>query len=514
MPVIVVCMPENYDYDLLVIGSGPAGQAAAIQTSKLRRKVAIIERESRLGGVCTLTGTIPSKTLREAILQCVSLDSRGATWHCGSRPRMSDLLKRVTEVMQIESAILRDKFSRNDVEVLPGEASLIDKHRVAVLNSTGNQVYSAKNILISVGTTPAQPPQGDADGRLILTSDDILSMEELPNNMAVVGGGVIGLEYASIFATAGVQVTVIDRHQSLLEFVDAEIVDELMHQLRKKDITFRLGEAVSRIEVFEEGRPEVELELESGKRIIADCVLFSIGRIPATASLHLPAAGVQLDSRGRIPVNESFQTEVDSIYAAGDVIGFPALAATSLEQGRIAACRMNGVEVKDLEKEYPYGIYAIPEISMCGATEEELTQDRTPYEVGIARYREIARGQIMGDDSGMFKMLFHRDTRKLLGVHCIGTGATELIHIGQAVLRLGGGLDYFLESVFNYPTLAEVYKVAAHNAANRLRHVRNKEHKNEEPKEAPSVSAEVEQLKPDPRPRKKHKKSKEQDAAS
>jgi NAD(P) transhydrogenase len=507
-------MAENYDYDLLVIGSGPAGQAAAIQASKLRRKVAIIERESRVGGVCTLTGTIPSKTLREAILQAVSVDSRGTTWHTGSRPKMSELLDRVREVMHIESAILRDKFSRNDVEVIPGEASLIDEHRVAVLNSTGNQVYSALNIMIAVGTTPAQPPQGQADGRLVLTSDDLLSLKALPNNMAVVGGGVIGVEYASIFATAGVHVTLIDRHDSLLDFVDDEVVDELMHQLRKKDITFRLGEAVSRIEVFDEGRPEVELELESGKRIIADCVLFSIGRVPATSSLHLSAVGIALDKRGRIPVNNSFQTEVESVYAAGDVIGFPALAATSLEQGRIASCRMFGYEVTDLEKEYPYGIYAIPEISMCGATEEELTQERTPYEVGVARYREIARGQIMGDDSGMFKMLFHRDTRKLLGVHCIGTGATELIHIGQAVLRLGGGLDYFLESVFNYPTLAEVYKVAAHNAANRLRHVRSRSGENPTSEETPVVSTKIPQPKPDPRPSKKTTKPEEQDAAS
>ena len=493
-------MPENYDYDLLVIGSGPAGQSAAIQASKLHRKVAIVEREIDLGGVCTLTGTIPSKTLREAILQVVKVDSRGTTWHTGSRPQMSELLERVVEVMRAESAILNDKFSRNDVEVILGEASFIDKHTVSVANSGGKHICSAKNIMIAVGTTPAQHPQGKANGRSILTSDDLLELKELPSNMAVVGAGVIGVEYASIFATAGVQVTLIDRNETLLKFVDDEIVDELMHQLRQKNVTFRLGEAVSRLEVFDEGRPEVELELESGKRIIADCVLFSIGRVPATSSLNLESTGVEVDKRGRIPVNESFQTAVENIYAAGDVIGFPALAATSLEQGRIAACRMFGFGATNMEKEYPYGIYSIPEISMCGATEEELTHNKVPYEVGVARYREIARGQIMGDDSGMFKMLFHRDSYKLLGVHCIGTGATELIHIGQAVIRLGGELDYFLESVFNYPTLAEVYKVAALNAANRLRHVRSRSNHDPDSDEHPSTSEDIPNPAPDPRP--------------
>ena len=493
-------MPDKYQYDLLVIGSGPAGQSAAIQASKLRRKVAIIEREVNLGGVCTLTGTIPSKTLREAILQVVTIDSRGTTWHTGSRPSMSKLLNRVIHVMRAESAILNDKFSRNDVELIMGNASFVDKNTISVVNSSGKQIYTAENIMIAVGTSPAQPPQGKADGRLILTSDDLLEMKDLPNNMAVVGGGVIGIEYASIFATAGVQVTLIDRNDSLLDFVDEEIVDELMHQLRMKNVTFRLGEAVSKIEVFDEGRPEVELELESGKRIIADCVLFSIGRVPETSSLKLETTGIETDHRGRIPVNDSFQTQTSNIYAAGDVIGFPALAATSLEQGRIASCRMFGYKATNLEKEYPYGIYAIPEISMCGATEKELTKNKVPYEVGIARYREIARGLIMGDDSGMFKMLFHRDSNDLLGVHCIGTGATELIHIGQAVLRLGGGLDYFLESVFNYPTLAEVYKIAALNAANRLRHIRSRSEHDPVPHKAPVMSTEIPKTEPDPRP--------------
>lgn len=467
-------MSDSHDFDLIVIGSGPAGQSAAIQAAKLHKKVALVERRPRLGGVCALTGTIPSKTLREAILQAVAVDNRGMTWHSGARPQMSDLLDRVRRVMQAESAVVSDQLSRNDVKLIPGTASFLDPHRLLVRNESGDRTYTADNVFIAVGTVPAPPSQGAPDGRQILTSDDILNLEELPSNMAVVGGGVIGIEYASIFATAGVQVTLIDRNSRLLSFVDHEIVDELIHQMRKKDVTFRLGEAVSRVEIFNEGRPEVELELESGKRIIADCVLFSTGRIPLTSALNLEAAGLETDERGRLKVDEYYQTPVEGIYAGGDVIGFPALAATSLEQGRIGACRMFGYSPSPLGTVYPYGIYAIPELSMVGATEEELTRDKVPYEVGVAGYREIARGQILGDDSGMFKMLFHRDTRKLLGVHCLGTGSTELIHIGQAVITLGGGLDYFMESVFNYPTFAEVYKVAAHNAANRLRHVRNR----------------------------------------
>ena len=464
----------EHDYDLIVIGSGPAGQSAAIQASKLHQRVAMVEKYPRVGGVCNFTGTIPSKTLREAIVEAVGPVGRnGGEWHLTRRPEMSDLLERVRQVMRSEASVVRDGLVRNDIEVITAEASLVDPHHVRIVGDNEDRILSTRHIMVACGTVAASPPTGPSDGRRILTSDDIVKLEELPSSLAVVGGGVIGVEYASIFAAAGVQVTLIDRRERLLDFVDREIVDELMHQMRNLDVTFRLGEAVARVELFEEGnRTEVDLELESGKRIVSEAVLFSIGRTPVTDALGLGDAGVKTDDRGRIPVDESFRTNVPSVYAAGDVIGFPALAATSSEQGRIAACRMFGRDVSDFDKTYPYGIYAIPEISMCGATEEALTGDRVPYEVGVARYRETARGQIMGDDTGMFKMLFHRETRKLLGVHCIGTHATELIHIGQAVISLGGDLDYFLNAVFNYPTLAEVYKIAAHNAANRLRHVR------------------------------------------
>ena len=490
-------MNDDFEFDLIVIGSGPAGQSAAIQAAKLRRRVALIERGRRLGGVCTFTGTIPSKTLREAILSEVGAPGRHGVWNLSERPKMADLVARVEEVMTSEASVVRDSLVRNGIETITGTATFVDEHTVAVAGAGEDRTISARNIFIACGTEAAAPPTGPSDGRTILTSDDILQLKELPNSIAVVGGGVIGVEYASIFATAGVQVTLIDRRERLLDFVDREIVDELMHQMRKGDVTFRLGEAVARVEVFGEERPEVDLELESGKRIVADCVLFSIGRSPITGPMRLDLAGVETDDRGRIKVDDDFRTNVGHIFAGGDVIGFPALAATSSEQGRVAACRMLDVDAELYDGIYPYGIYAVPEISMCGKTEEALTEAKVPYEVGVARYRETARGQILGDDTGMFKMLFHRETQKLLGVHCIGSQATELVHIGQAVITLGGGLDYFLSSVFNYPTLAEVYKVAAHNAANRLRHARRKAA--DEAPDAPVISAEVPE-RHDPRP--------------
>ena len=311
-----------------------------------------------------------------------------------------------------------------------------------------------------------------ADGRTVILSDHVQELEKLPRTMVVVGGGVIGIEYASMFAALGVQVTVVDKRPRPLEFIDQEIVDELIHQMRKNDVTFRGGEAVRSIEIGEGPPRRGVIQLESGKHVVADVILFSVGRIGATDALDLEAAGLAADDRGRLKVDERFRTAVPHIYAAGDVIGYPALAATSSEQGRLAACHMFGLGAEPMSAHFPIGVYAIPEISMVGATEEELTRARVPYETGIARFREIARGQIMGDDSGLFKMIFHREDGRLLGAHCIGTGATELIHIGQAVLALGGGLDYFLKTVFNYPTLAECYKVAAFNAANKLQYGR------------------------------------------
>jgi NAD(P) transhydrogenase len=454
-----------FDYDLVCIGSGPAGQRGAVQAAKLGRRVAIIERRGAVGGICVDTGTIPSKTFREAVLGVLAT---GPSATAATRPTALQLLSRVGDVVAREGSIIMNQLTRNGVDVLHGEAAFVDSHRLRVTSATGSREITAANVLIAAGTMAVPPAGATPDGETVITSDEIGTMTRLPRSIAVVGAGVIGIEYASMFAALGVEVTVVDRRDRPLEFVDAEIVDELIHQMRKRNISFRFGESVERL-VVNEGPPRrVVLELESGKRITSDMALFSVGRLGATATLDLEKAGLTADARGRIAVDECFRTAVPHIFAAGDVIGHPSLAATSSEQGRIASCHALGAPTHAMSPHFPIGIYAIPEISMVGQPEHELTKARIPYEVGVARYREIARGQILGDDSGFFKMLFHRDDRRLLGVHIIGTGATELLHIGQAVLALGGGLDYFLQTVFNYPTLAECYKVAALNAANKL----------------------------------------------
>jgi NAD(P) transhydrogenase len=462
----------SYDFDLVSIGSGPAGQRAAVQAAKLGRRAAVIEKRRCVGGVCLDTGTIPSKTLREAVIGYASIAGRGERAggaRLEGRPSALQLLAGVERVVAREVEVIEDQLRRNDVSVLAGEATFDDPHTLLVRGEAGVRRITAANIVIAVGTEPASPPGVQPDGKVILTTDDVVHLAHLPRTLAVVGAGVIGIEYASIFAAVGVPVTLVERRDRVLEFLDHEIVDELIHQMRSRNVTFRFGETVASLAVSAEPPPRAVLNLESGKRIVADMVLFSAGRVPATASLNLGAAGIVTDARARLTVDECFRTAVPHIFAAGDVIGYPSLAATSSEQGRLAACAALGVPAGTLAAHFPVGIYAIPEISMVGAPEHELTTQRVPYETGVARYREIARGQILGDHSGMFKMLFHREDRRLLGIHCIGTGATELVHVGQAVLGLGGGLDYFLKTVFNYPTLAECYKVAALDAANKLR---------------------------------------------
>lgn len=458
----------TYDYDLLVIGSGPAGQRAAIQAAKVGKRVAIVERSRMVGGVCLHTGTVPSKTFREAVmsLTCAGQSSQLNTVD-RHRPTIQELMHRVNSVIEIELQVIARQMSRNNVDILSGSARFVDTHTVAISCDSTDRQVTADFILIASGSSPAAPPI-DNDHEVIFTSDDIMQIPKLPSSLAIIGGGVIGIEYASMFAELGVKVTLIDRNQRPLEFCDIEIIDELLHQLRQKRVNFRFNESVKNIHRIE-GKQSVAIELDSSKHIEVDAVLFSIGRIGATGQLALDKVGIIADGRGRLKVNENHQTTTPNIYAAGDVIGFPALASTSSEQGRLAACAMFGVLASPTPAGLPYGIYSIPEVSMVGATEQELTASKVPYEIGVARYAEIVRGNILNDSSGFFKMIFHSETRKLLGVHCIGTQATELIHIGQAVLTLGGGLDYFLETVFNYPTLAECYKVAAYNAANKLR---------------------------------------------
>lgn len=465
---------EHFDYDLICIGSGPAGQRAAVQAAKLGKKVALIEKRRVVGGVCLETGTIPSKTLREAVRNyagAMSLDNAtGFSPH--NRPTIDRLLSRVTDVIDRETHIQIQQLQRNNIAVIFGAAQFTGPHTIEVVTEEGVRTMTSANFLVAVGTRPAEPRGVKPDGKTIITSDDVLSLDRLPQTMAVVGAGVIGVEYATMFAALGVEVTVIDQRPRPLEFLDHEIVDELIYQMRRAEITFRLGEAVDSLDIVYNPEPQGMIELASGKHIVADVVLYSAGRQGCSDLLNVEAAGLKADPRGRLKVDEHFRTEAAHIFAAGDVIGFPSLAATSAEQGRLAACHMFGAPATKMSEHFPFGIYAIPEISMVGATEQELTEKKVPYETGIARYREIARGQILGDDTGMFKMIFHRDTRQLLGIHCIGTGATELVHVGQAVLALGGGLDYFLTTIFNYPTLAECYKVAALNCANKLKRVR------------------------------------------
>ena len=468
--------PSPYDFDFVSIGSGPAGQRGAVQAAKLGRRVALIERRRMMGGVCVDTGTIPSKTFREAVISFVAAARPfGAPPGAGPvhRPTADQLLARVAQVVNLECRVIENQLRRNDVEVIAGTASFRDPHTLLVQDDAGAREVTAGSILVAVGTQPVPPPGVTHDGDAVFTSDDIVNLKRLPRTLTVVGAGVIGTEYASMFAELGVRVTLIEKRARPLEFLDAEIVDELIHQMRERNVTFRPNEAVMRVDVqagdTTGGAPRVTVTLDSGKRIVSEAVLFSVGRTGATEELNLAAAGLAADGRGRLAVDAEYRTAVPNIFAAGDVIGYPSLAATSSEQGRLAACAAMGVAAGRVADHFPIGIYSIPEISMAGATEEQLTRDRVPYETGIARYREIARGQILGDESGLFKMLFHREDRRLLGVHIIGTGATELVHIGQAVLGLGGGLDYFLGTVFNYPTLAECYKVAALNAANKLR---------------------------------------------
>ncbi|MCA9499056.1 MAG: Si-specific NAD(P)(+) transhydrogenase [Nitrospirales bacterium] len=462
--------PSPFQYDLICIGSGPAGQRAAIQAAKIGKRVAVIEKKHVVGGACLETGTIPSKTFREAVMSFT-----GPHQHWGrspeasnNRPTAEQLVTRVAEVIRIEGAVMNDQLRRNDVELLQGDAFFMDPHTLSVRTEHQVQTVSSANILIAVGTVPTPPPNIPIDGQHILDSDSIIHLAHLPRTMTVIGAGIIGIEYASMFGALGVEVTLVDSRIRPLEFLDGEIVDELIYQMRNHQVTFRLGETVEKLEIVNTPSRKVVIHLASGKRLVSGLALYSVGRTGATAALQLDKAGLTADTRGRLPVDAQFRTTVPHILAAGDVIGFPSLAATSSEQGRLAACYAFALEAEPMTSLFPVGIYAIPEISMVGATEEQLTLQKVPYEVGIARYREIARGTIMGDPNGMLKLLFHRNDHRLLGVHVIGTGATELIHIGQAILHTERGLEYFLTTVFNYPTLAECYKVAALDAYNKL----------------------------------------------
>lgn len=464
----------TYDYDLIVIGSGPAGQRAAIQAAKLDKRVALVERKTVLGGVSVNTGTIPSKTFREAVLDLSGFRERafyGVSYTVKQNITIEDLLLRTDQVIRHEIDVTRHQLTRNRVEVISATACFRDPHTLSLdyVDGRGQRTLSAEFIVVATGTESTMDPHIPFDGKHIITSDDVLRLDRLPRTLAVVGAGVVGCEYASMFATLGVRVTVIDKRPRLLPFVDQEMVDALAYHLRENRVTLRLNEEVSTIEpVHDEHGERVRIHLASGKQVVAEKALYSIGRTGNTSKLNLPAAGLSADDRGRLAVDDHYRTSLSNVYAVGDVIGFPSLSSTSMEQGRIAACHAFGVPAKAVPELFPYGIYTIPEISMVGKNEEELTQKGVPYEVGKALYREIARGQIIGDSTGLLKIIFRADTRELLGVHIIGEGASELVHIGQAVLAFGGKIDYFVSTVFNYPTLAECYKNAAFDGINRM----------------------------------------------
>ena len=458
-------------YDLVVVGSGPAGRRGAIQAAKLGKKVLVIEQGKRVGGVSVHTGTIPSKTLRETALNLTGWRERGfygRAYRVKEEISADDLRRRLLITLDHEVEVLEHQFARNRVQHIRGKASFVDPKTLQVVKDDGEVMQvSAVSILLAVGTKPFRPDYMPFDGKTVLDSDELLEIQDLPRSLAVIGAGVIGIEYATIFSALDTHVTLIDPKATMLDFIDREIVEDFTYQLRDRNMKLHLGQKAEKVERLPDGK--CAITLDSGRVVQCEMVLFAAGRMGATDSLNLAAAGLEADSRGRLSVNpETFQTSVPNIYAAGDVVGFPSLASTSMEQGRIAARVAIGAIAKEPPKFFPYGIYAVPEISTCGLTEEEVKERGIPYECGIARFRETSRGHIMGLDSGLLKMIFSLKTRRLLGVHIVGEGATELVHIGQAVLNLKGTVEYFVENTFNYPTLAEAYKIAGLDAGNRM----------------------------------------------
>jgi NAD(P) transhydrogenase len=458
-------------YDLVVIGSGPAGRRAAVQAAKLGKSVLVVENRFRVGGVSVHTGTIPSKTLRETVLNLSGWRERGfygRAYRVKKEIDGADLGARLNKTLEYEIEVLEHQFQRNGVRTMAGVARFLDPHTMSIARHAGDEhVVSFERALIAVGTAPFHPDSIPFNDHNILDSDALIATPRVPRSLTVIGAGVIGIEYATIFSALDVPVTLIEPRPTVLDFVDREIIDDFIHQLRDRGMTIRLGSAVSRVEQDDQGWPVTVLE--DGRRFRSEMLLYTAGRVGATAGLGLENCGLKTDSRGRLTVNPvTFQTEAPHIYAAGDVIGFPSLASTSMEQGRIAACHAFGLPMPPAPQFFPYGIYAVPEISTVGMSEEEVRGKGIACECGIARFRETSRGHIMGLNAGMMKMIFALDDRRLLGVHIIGEGATELIHIGQAVLNLGGTLDYFIENAFNYPTLAEAYKIAALDAWNRM----------------------------------------------
>lgn len=458
------------ELDLLVIGSGPSGQKAAIQAAKLGKRVAVAERKERLGGVSIHTGTIPSKTLREAVLEQLAqrpLDVLDPTRVEESEQQVLELLMdRTARVVAAETAVVREQFRRNRVGWLPGEARFEDENTLKIEGE--DEPIHPRRIIVACGTRPARPSSVQFDDKTVIDSDGLLKLEHrVPRSMVVVGAGVIGVEYASMFGALGTKVTVVDKRDRVLNFLDSEIGEAFQYLLRRQNVTFRLRESVAGVDIDVDARGPT-VRLQSGKELVAETVLYAVGRQGDTEHLQLDRAGLEADDRGRIPVDDTHRTKVPHIFAVGDVAG-GGLAATAMEQGRIATLHAFGEDVQTLPELVPTGVYAVPEIAMVGQTEEQLTDAAIPYVTGVARWSELARGLMSGDEDGMLKLLVDPENRNLLGVHVIGTGATDLVHIGQAVMGGSATIDFLVTAVFNYPTFAESYKVAALDAMNRIR---------------------------------------------
>lgn len=462
---------SQYDYDLVVIGSGPAGESAAMNTSKHRLKAAVIEEAQFVGGGCTHQGTIPSKALRSTVKKYISYINSPFNTQEGDKVQMAyhDVLSRAKNVIG-QQVHMRSKFySRNRIDLYQGRAEFVDQHTIKIVNSdTGDQTITAKNFVIASGSRPYNPSDINFNHPRIYDSDTILKMRHTPRKILIYGAGVIGCEYASIFSGLGIKVELINTRDRLLEFLDDEISDALNYHLRDFGVMVRHREEYDSVEITDLG---VNLRLKSGKSLHGDALLFCNGRSGNTHRMGIENVGLTADSRGLLKVNEQYQTEVENVFAAGDVIGWPSLASAAYDQGRAAAAAARGKERTRYVDDVPTGIYTIPEISHVGKTERELTDECIPYEVGRAFFKDTARAQISGEDVGMLKILFHIETLEILGIHCFGAEATEIIHIGQAIMKQpgeGNNLRYFMTTTFNYPTMAEAYRIAALNGINRL----------------------------------------------
>ncbi|MES2854396.1 MAG: Si-specific NAD(P)(+) transhydrogenase [Bdellovibrionota bacterium] len=452
--------PKSKKYDLVVIGSGPGGHRAAVQAAKLGQKVLILEKD-KMGGACLHLGTIPSKTLREAALA----SETGATW-------LHEIFSRTHALIDEEREITEEHFHRNFVEAMIGTGSIIGPKRVKITTKSNSFEVDTRYIIIATGTRPRRPAEIPFDGEVVFESDSILSLTTQPQSMLVLGAGVIGCEYASIFARMGVKVTLVDSRPELLSTIDREIVEALTKQFEKSGVDLRLATKFEDLKKIERrGKKQASVKLKSPDREEEreyDAVLYCLGRTGNHESLGLADVGITPDSRGQLTVDSNYQTSVPSIYAVGDIIGAPALAASSSEQGRLAVLHAFTGEKAEFPDTFPYGIYTIPEISSVGVQEADLIKKNVKYVVGKAPYRILARGKMVGDEFGFLKLIVHSRTRRIVGVHVIGTSATELVHIGQVAMAFGATVDFFVDNVFNYPTLAEAYKVAAFNGLNRV----------------------------------------------